>query len=192
MGNWERDRLLSPTSYAAVRLLAGLAWLWLLVALPFLTNASCGLYPCILLVFTWLALAVAWVCLPVFEPAIVFRSPRGRRLWLSVCLAGGLGVLLAFTDLGLTARVALGERWLRAYAQSLNSGTRQIIHQPHTVGLFRVDETEACDGAVLLFTSPSDQDGKGIAYLPPEADVPSHVRLVSHLFGPWYRFKQKF
>lgn len=192
MGNWEQDRILSPASYATARLLAVLAWLWVLIAAPFLTDASCNLYARIVLVFTWLALAIVWVCLPIFEPTTVFRSPRGRRYWLSVALAGVLGLLLTSPHVGLTARVALSERWLTAYAQSVRSGRGQILHQPRMVGLFRVDETEVCDGAVLLFTSPSHQDGQGIAYVPPEVDVPSRVRLVRHLFGPWYRFEQKF
>lgn len=192
MGNWDQDRFFSPAGHADARLLAVLAWLWVLVATPFLTNPSCAVYVRILLVFTWLVLAVCWIWLPIFEPTTVFRSPRGRRLWLSAALAGLVGLLLAFTNLGLTARVALSERWLLDYARPLREGSSQLDHRSRVVGLFRVEETEVCDGAVLLFTSPSHEDGQGIAYVPPKAGVPYHVRLVRHLYGPWYRFEQKY
>ncbi len=175
------------TLYA--KLLAVFACLWLLVALPFVTDAACPLFATLGLAIHWLILAFAWL-FGLWAPFLV-RSSSARRWWLSAGIAGLLGLLLAFTDVGFMFRVALSERALGAYVATVPSGTKNSSHSNRLVGLFLVDGTEENNGAVVLYTSSGFLDRYGIAYVPPGAIPPSGVS-VKHLFGPWYRFKWRF
>jgi hypothetical protein len=173
------------------RLLALMAWLWLLAALPFVTDAACFLFVVALLAITWIMLALAWLC-GLFEARYLLRSSSARRWWLSAGLAGLLGLLLAFTDVGFILRVALSERALNAYVASVPPGTRNATHTNRPVGLFLVGGTEERDGVVVLYTSSSFLDRHGIAHIPEGAIPPSNLRSVKHLFGSWYSFRWKF
>src|SRR5437899_997592 len=84
------------------RALAVLAWLWLLVARPFLTDVACNLFVGGLLCGTWVLLALAWLLVGLVG---LRHSQTGRSWWLAA-IAGCLGVGLTFTDAGLVARMA--------------------------------------------------------------------------------------
>ena len=172
---------------AGLRVVAVLAWLWLLTALPFLTDVSSGLLAGFFLFFAWWMLAIAWFILLMGS----FRSRRARCWSLSAALAGSLGLGLAFTDIGLVARVALCRPWLDTYASQVAPGTEESIHKPRWVGLFLVDGTEEKEGTVLLYRG-GFINRNGLVCIPPDKRSPSHVRHIQHLFGPWHRFEWKF
>jgi hypothetical protein len=163
------------------------ASVWLLVALPFVTDAACFFLVAFFLGITWLLLAVLWLLVSLAQPASL-RSARGLVLWLYALCIGLTGLGLAFTDHGLRMRVFLCQRSLTAYASAIPPGTRQNHSPDRLVGLFLVQETEASNGAVVLYTSADFLDRYGLVYLPPGAAWPSGVRYRSHLFGPWYSF----
>ena len=81
--------------YPCRRVLTVLAWLWLAVALPFLTDAGCNMFIGLGLAASWAVLAIIWLILL----RVGWRA--GRGWWLSSWVAGGPGLVLAFTDLGL-------------------------------------------------------------------------------------------
>lgn len=176
------------TLYA--KFLAVFAWLWLLAALPFVTDAACEFIASMLLAVTWMILAFAWLCGLLAAP-FLFRSASARKWWFSAGLAGILGLLLAFTDVDFMLRVALSERALSAHVASVPPGTQNSIHPNRLVGLFLVDGTEESGGAVFLYTSSGFLDRYGVAYVPDGAIPPSHLSM-KHLFGPWYHFKWRF
>lgn len=169
--------------------LAAMAWLWLLIAIPFLTDAACNFFAGMALTLFWMLLALAWLAGLFFASCF---SPRAGYLWLSAALAGVLGLLLTFTDLGFQLRVALSERWLTAYVSAVPLGAKDALHSERQVGLFGVDGTEESNGVVLLYTSHSFLDRHGIAYIPVGTVPPPQVRSLKHLFGPWYSFQWHF
>jgi hypothetical protein len=116
----------------------------------------------------------------------------GRAWYVAAAAAGVLGLVLAFTDVGLIARVAASEPWLTAYVEEVTSGSGESPLPPRWVGLFDVQGTLEEDGAVVLFTSVDFIDRQGVAYLPPGKRLPPRCRGVRHLYGPWYRFDWKF
>jgi hypothetical protein len=176
---------------AGVRLLAAFAWVWLLVALPEVTNAA-GTFPLDLcLALIWLVLAVAWFILPFVSPGGV-RSGPWRRWWLAAGVAGAIGLVFGLTDMGLRARLFLCEAEVAAYVTCVDPGTHEHFEPPESVGLFRVDETEEYGGAVLLYTQGGFIDRYGVAYVPPGAGLPPGTRVERHLYGNWYHFKWKF
>src|SRR5262249_20598945 len=158
-------------------ILAALAWLWLIVALPFITDAACDMFVALVLGFTWMALALSWLC-GLFAVPFISRSSSARLIfktyfgvtedeivpflppsssarlwWASAGLAGLLGLLLAFSDAGLILRVALSERKLNAHVAAVPPGTNNSSHPNRLVGLFFVDGTEESNGVVALYTS---------------------------------------
>jgi hypothetical protein len=179
----DRDAL-----YAMV--LAAMAWLWLLAALPFLTDAACQFPVAGVLAITWMILALAWLCGLLLAQSVL-RSSSARRWWLSAGLAGLLGLLLAFTDVGFLLRVAISERALNAYVAAVPAGTTNAIHSIRQVGLFLVDGTEESNGVVVLYTSSSFLDRQGVAFVPEGVIPPQHLSM-KHLFGPWYSFRWRF
>src|SRR5262245_58994079 len=99
--------------YLPSRLFACLAWLWLLIGLPFFTDATCHFPAFLFLGGTGFLLAIMWAAFTVAWPALL-RSPN-RKYWLSIPLAGALGLLLLQTDWDLTLRIWLSERALSDY-----------------------------------------------------------------------------
>lgn len=174
----------SDSSYGLI--LAGLSWLWLLTALPFITDAACNFIAAIVLALTWFALALTWLC-GLFVPYLL-RSSSARLWWSSAGLAGLLGLVLAFSDVGLILRVALSERALNTYVASISPGTQNPIHPNHQVGLFFVDGTEESNGVVALYTSSDFLDRQGIIFVPDAATPPGHFQSLRHLYGKWYSF----
>jgi hypothetical protein len=167
---------------------AALAWLWLLAALPHLTDAACPLPVGLLLFATWVLLAVSWLAVGVFS-----RSRTGRLWWLAAGVAGCLGVVLAFTDIGLIARVAVSRPWLDVYARQVTPGTA-AAHEPRWVGLFLVEQTEEEGGVVFLYTSRGFINRNGLAYVPQEEGTVRFGgrRINDRLHGFWHSFEWKF
>lgn len=178
------ESIVGNTSYAM--LLALMAWLWFLAALPFLTDAACQIFVAAILAILWMILAFTWLC-GLFMARSLLRSSSAWKWWLSAGLAGLLGLLMAFTDVGFIARVALSDRALSAYVAAVPAGTENTTHSPRLVGLFLVDGTQESDGVVLLYTSTDFLDRHGIAYVPKGVIPPSHLSM-KHLFGQWYSF----
>jgi hypothetical protein len=169
--------------------LAVLAWLWLLLALPFLTDAACNVFAGLFLFGTWLLLAVAWL----FVGLVGLPHSLSSRLWWAAAVAGCLGVGLAFTDAGLLVRVALSQPWLEAYARQVPLDSRDTLHEPQWVGLFRVDGEENRGGAVFLYTSYGYLNRYGLAYIPSEQAFHQFSRMRKRpLLGEWHVFEWKF
>jgi hypothetical protein len=183
-------RLPSPLG---VRLVAAAAWAWLLVALPFLTDTATPFPFDLCLGAAWLALASVWFVLTIVSAAAGLRSTPWRRWWIAAGVAGLIGPTLAVTHLGLVVRLFLCERQLTAYATGVAPGTGDFLHDPTTVGLFRVDGTEEYQGAVFLYTNTDFLDRDGLVYFPGGTDPPSPGRIrTHHLYGPWYLFRWHF
>src|SRR5271170_5237899 len=87
----------------AVKVLAVLACLWLMAALPFLTDTGCNILISLGLAASWLVLGIGWLALLPLS----WRS--GRRWWSFAGSVGCLGLILAFTNVGLILRIALCE-----------------------------------------------------------------------------------
>jgi hypothetical protein len=176
---------------ARERTIAVLAWLWLLLALPFLTDAACNMIAAMGLFMAWALLACAWLLIGLAGPA---KAWTGKGWWIAAGVAGCLGVGLALTDAGLRVRVAVSRSWLDAYAEQVPADTRDRLHEPRWVGLFRVDGTESIDGTVFLYTSSSYLNRHGIVFVPPEQGAPqiSRRRINGRLHGPWHSFTWKF
>jgi hypothetical protein len=183
-------RVMAPP---AVRMLSWLAWLWLVAALPFLTDASCNLFVGFALSGTWLLLAVAWLVMPFSMPAFLLQR-AARRRWLAAGFAGSLGLILAFTDVGLMIRIALCEASLSGYAAQIPPNDGNSLHVPQPVGLFLVNGEENYQGIIFLYTSSAFINREGVAYVPPSTLPPSQLprRRLRHLYGPWYCFTWKF
>jgi hypothetical protein len=171
------------------RTLAALAGLWLVIALPFLTDAACIFPAALFLLATWVVLAVAWV---VVGLAGWPRSLRSRPWWF-VAVAGCLGAHLSFSDAGLIARVTLSRPWLDAYAREVAPGTA-AAHEPRWVGLFLVEQTEEEGGVVFLYTSRGFLDRHGLAYAPGVRRKSLFGgRIIDRpLDGPWHTFVWSF
>src|SRR5437016_1901803 len=124
------------------RLVIAFTWLWLSFALVFLTDAGCMFLIADALVGSGLFLSIFWMVLTGVWPYLL-RKPF-CILWLTVPLAGMIGVGLALTDVGFQARVTLSE-W------ALGDDVERIrvegipVEQSRTVGLFRVEETRTYD-----------------------------------------------
>src|SRR4051794_7046974 len=71
----------------ALRLFCLLAWLWLLVAIPFLTDAASGFAFGLSLRGSWMLLPLGWLTTPIFFPASL-RSRAGRHFFLASGFAG--------------------------------------------------------------------------------------------------------
>jgi hypothetical protein len=170
------------------RIHALLTWVWLLLALPFLTNTSCDLFIGLPLGCIWLLLGAVWLVIP-FAPPTAFYIRAKRNCWLASGFAGLLGLVLAFTDLGLIVRVALSESSLSAYATQVAPRDGDWGHEPRLVGLFLVDGESNEEGIVYLYTGKAFIDRTGLA-LVPAGGKPSY--RVRHLYGPWYWFYWKF
>jgi hypothetical protein len=107
--------------------------------------------------------------------AILWKSARKR--WLSVPLAGALGLVFV-----------INSHWLLMMG-GIAPGTDD--RKPRWVGLMRVQETEECEGGVYLYTGNEFLDRVGVAYLPPGTQPAGRIR-VDHLYGPWYSFVWHF
>src|SRR5437870_4905178 len=90
-----------------VRVLAWLSWGWLAAAVPFITDASTPFLIGIGLAGSWLLLEVCWLMVPFVPPGLRYRSDW--QWWLAAGTAGALGYLLAVTNVGLMARIAMCE-----------------------------------------------------------------------------------
>lgn len=171
-----------------IRIHALLTWLWFVLALPFVTNTSCDPFIALPLGIFWLLLAAVWL-------AILFTSLRDswsrakRNYWLSSGIAGLLGLVLAFTDVGLIVRLALSEFSLAAYAAQVPVERGNWGHPPRLVGLFLVDAESNEEGIVYLYTGTAFIDRTGLALVPAGGKPLYRVR---HLYGPWYWFYWKF
>lgn len=177
----------------AIRTHAVLTWGWLIVALPFVTDAACNIFLVFLFSLAWLALAATWLA---FAPSLRrFNGWPDLRWWLSAGMAGLVGLVLAFTDIGLMARIALCEPALVRHAEDVRTaGGNDAVHGFRPVGLFLVDGEEYVDGVLFLYTSHGFIDREGIAYFPAEKGKPPNVsrRRMRHLYGSWYWFYKKF
>jgi hypothetical protein len=164
-----------------VRVLAVLAWLWLATALPFLTNTGCDLLVGLWLVASWILLGTIWLAVS----PLCWRV--GLWWWLSAGVAGCLGLLFSFTNVGLVLRVILSESSLTAYASEVMPDNASFLHGPRRVGLFEVDGEASYDGIVFFYTSQSFLNREGLAYVPSgkvPAQIPRHS--LQHLYGQWY------
>jgi len=171
----------------AARLIIVGGWVWLLLALIYFTDAACQIFLFLAIGVSGIIVGAVWIALSVMWPRLLRRP--ARKVWLSVPLAGVLGLLL-LSDLGLALRVRLCEGALSEYVAEVSAnGVPAERHQ--WVGLFKIDDTWVYDGGVYLFTSTSLIDQHGVAHLPPGSKPPSRI-TVSHLYGLWFSFKWKF
>jgi hypothetical protein len=114
---------------------------------------------------------------------------RGPRIWwLSAAVAGGFGIFLSFTTIGLQLRIALSESALTDYALQVVKNGGEFSHKPRPVGLFFVDGEEQYEGVVFLYTSQSFINREGVAYVPPGVNAPQQIprHRLRPLYGPWY------
>jgi hypothetical protein len=176
-----------------VWVLALLAWLWLILALPFVTDASCNMFVGFVLAASWMLLAAIWL-IQVFISAAVRGSWSGRSWWMASGFAIWLGILFAWTDVGLIIRIKFCESSLASYASQVPPEGGQSGHNPQLVGLFLVDGEENREGIVFLYTSRAFINREGVAYVPEGVTPKERVsrRRLHHLYGPWYWFSWKF
>lgn len=171
------------------RIIVAMAWLWLLFAIAFLTDADCDFLVFLALFVSGLMLAQVWFILtPLFWHKL--HSHAGCW-WFSVPLAGGLGLFLALTDYGLVLRVALSEPWLNRHVQDVAEGVNSG-KAPGWQGLMRVEKTEQDKGAFFLYASGGFLNRNGVAYLPHDNISPPPRIALGHLYGRWYRFTWRF
>lgn len=170
-----------------VWLVVALAWLWLFgVVVHSSGNSDFNLFT--FLCLAGFLLAIVWIIISSLNWANLWKSARKR--WLSVPLAGALGlVFIISSDWLLMARVKLCEDRLSSYVAGIAPGTDD--RQTRWVGLMRVQETKECEGGVYLYTGNEFLDRVGLAYLPPGARPAGRIR-VQHLYGPWYSFVWHF
>jgi hypothetical protein len=179
-------------SLFGVRVLMASTAIWLVTALPFLSDATTGFPLGLLLSSVWLVLACSWLVLPfVWEGGL--RSRSWRRWWLAAGAVGAFGLVIGMTDLGLMVRLFLCERQMIAYTARVAPETTEFQHAPRAVGLFLVDGTQEYQGAVYLYTSGGFLDREGVVYYPRGTNPPQPGRIsADHLFGPWHRFRWRF
>jgi hypothetical protein len=182
------SRLRRLESFLEVRVLALCAWLWLLVALPFVTDVTTSFPVDLVLSAGWLMLISVWLGIPFISSAD-FQSPRWRRWWLAAGCAGLICGTLAFTDIGLIVRLYLCETQLNAYADTIEPGAVEHFDDPITVGSFHVDETDEYNGVVAVYTCHGFLNRYGIARIPEGASTPPWLRGFRHLYGQWYSFE---
>jgi hypothetical protein len=167
------------------RLLPPLAWFWLTAAIPFVTNVSMDFMAFLALVGSGITIGVLWLIITVAS----FRA-RMTLWWLSVPVAGLLGVLLATTGYGVTLRVLASEPWLKAYAEEVQAAPGKTW-DARWVGLFYVDETEEYNGVVYLYTATGFINRYGIAFNPRAKESARRIG-VWPLYGPWCGFVWRF
>jgi hypothetical protein len=157
-------------------------WSWFICTIPFFSDMGLRVRSFLPIGIGGAIIAVAWVVLSVALPSLFDR--HFAKWWLSVLLAGILGIVLAATNWALAARVALCEQDLRAHVQTMKPDECDIANR--RVGLFDVEMCEEHDGGVYLY---SFSRAAGIAYRPNGGKPPSNMRLDGSLFGSWYRVK---
>ncbi len=126
----------------------------------------------------------AWLIFTLLHPMLLSRAIA--PIWLTVPLAGLLGIVLVTTEVGLLARVALSDTALRKHIAKAQPAAPQCW-----VGLFQVEESRSYDGGVYLFTSHSWLNRHGVAHIPAGSKIAPRIR-VRHLYGEWFRFEWKF
>jgi hypothetical protein len=166
------------------------AWLLLICAIPFLTDAAIDLIAFFVLGAADFFLAVTWMMI-TFLTRVPLRYRVHDWSWLSFLVAGYLGLVLATTNWGFAVRVALSEAALREYIAQVPAGAEEW-HEARKIGLFNVRKTSEQAGAVFLHTSTSFLNEHGVAYVPGGQIPPGRIRLRGHLYGPWYSFEWKF
>ena len=102
-----QDARLNSRCKFAARALATSGWIWLAVAIPYLTDVSCDLGIGTILAGIWVALAIpGLICFP-----LLFGFAADRQIWWWVRRCANLpaalllGLVLARTDVGLIVRV---------------------------------------------------------------------------------------
>jgi hypothetical protein len=101
------------------------------------------------LALSGLLMAAIWLLATAVRPKRLVE--KGATLWLSIPLAGMIGIALTFGQIGLKIRIALCESSLRDYVEGVPQDHGDQTHR--WVGLFHVDETENFKGAVYCYTS---------------------------------------
>jgi len=168
-----------------------LAAVWLLVAIPIVTDTGIPGFTALFLLAIGFLLGFIW--LGVFCSNPLPRTRAGIFWTLSLPCAGILSVLLTVGDVGLRVRLALCRPSLERYVTTLPPGTNAFsLHQG--VGLFWVGSVEGHQGSVLLYTSGSGlMNSTGLAYYPPNSRLPPvTIKRLTHLSGNWYLFEEKF
>jgi hypothetical protein len=180
-------------SLLGIGLLLACAIIWLLAAIPFLTDTG----PAISfdfnvsLVMTWWLLALLWFRV-LFASRAKLHSRPWRRLWVMAGVVCVRGAILVMTDLGLAARLYLCERQVIAYVDGLAPKTAEFPHEPRRVGLFQVVGTWGSPDGASLQTTTGFHDGRphGLVYLPwHEGELVHNKSRTNHLYGPWYVFR---
>jgi hypothetical protein len=172
----------------ALRLFVVLAWLWFLLAIPFVTDAACRFDAFLLLAWSGGLIGFVWLVVTLVYPALLKRPTRLR--WLSVPLAGLLVVVLMVTGWGLLVRVFLCEGSLQDSVANVPANS-EADWSPRRVGLFWVEDVKEYDGGVYLFTTQSFVSRHGVAHIPDGIQVAPRVS-VRHLYGSWYSFEWRF
>jgi hypothetical protein len=180
------DRLGAPIRF---RLLAALAFGWLLLAVDGFSNTACDFDQVILLLYGGLGLGVGWMLATCFALHRL-QSWRDWAFWLAVPCAGLIGMLVAPTDVGLRCRFALSESALTERAESLLAGADASTF-PSCVGLFWVRRAEVDQGVVYFYTSQSFINQEGLAYSNLPIGSPPR-KSIQPLAGPWHRFIWRF
>jgi hypothetical protein len=178
-------------SLFGVRVLVVCAMVWLVAALPILTDAGAAYPVSLFLGGVWWLLAWAWVRLP-FRSLAELRSRAWRRWWLTAGVIVVPGGVLAMTDLGTIARLYLREHEVKAYVAGVAPKTAEFQHEPRGVGLFRVVGTSEYGGMVelKLTTGFLDTRPHGLLYAPERNVPPWNNKLQTrHLYGPWYAYR---
>jgi hypothetical protein len=150
-------------SRLASRTIIVAAWLWLLAVIPFFSYAACFIFLWFFFIIAGVILGGSWITLTFIQPSLL-RRPR-VWCWLSVPIAGALGVALAFTDRDLALRVALSEPSLKKYVSEVPVGADESF-ESQRIGLFHIHEVREHQGGVYLTTSQSFIDSHGVAYIP--------------------------
>jgi hypothetical protein len=175
-------------SFLGARCQAVIAWLWLLIAVPFVSEPHHNLFAMLFLGASGFCIGMTWVLYSVTWPQ--FLSQPSRKWWLSIPLAGSLGVALLFSNYGLALRIMLCENSLREYIATVPPG-QPADGKVQWIGLFRVEEVTEYQGAVYFYTGAGFLDRSGLAYIPPGL-LPTPKIRVHHLYGPWYTFVWRF
>jgi hypothetical protein len=169
-------------------LLVAFTWLCLLLAVLFLSEPAHNFVAMLFLGASGLVIGTTWLIFTVVKPQLL--SSTSRRWWLTVPLAGGLGVVLLITNWGLALRIALCESTLHNHIAGLSAGSN-VQRRPERIGLFRFEEVEEYQGSVYFYTGSGFLNRYGLAYIPP-GQRPAPWMSVRHVYGPWYTFEWRF